>query len=62
MMSRASAGTFAAFFPNAPSVLQQKRKRASHGKDVAKCRAESPSADGNDAKALEDGPKAHDGF
>ena len=28
-MSRAPADTFAAFFPNAPSVLQQKRKRTS---------------------------------
>ena len=28
-MSRASAGSFAAFFPNAPSVLEKKRKRSS---------------------------------
>ena len=59
-MSRASAGTFAAFFPNAPSVLQQKRKRASHGRQNAKSSGQVSCADDINSKRLEDGSKLQD--
>ncbi|KAL9080111.1 MAG: hypothetical protein Q9157_001071 [Trypethelium eluteriae] len=42
-MSRASAGSFAAFFPNAPSVLEKKRKRSSS--EVIKAPSKSPALD-----------------
>ncbi|KAL9085503.1 MAG: hypothetical protein Q9165_007548 [Trypethelium subeluteriae] len=42
-MSRASAGSFAAFFPNAPSVLEKKRKRSSS--EAIKAPSKSPALD-----------------
>ena len=49
-MSRASAGSFAAFFPNAPSVLEKKRKRSSSQA------VEAPSKSSTSRLALEAAP------
>lgn len=59
-MSRASAGTFAAFFPNAPSVLQQKRKRASHGSQITKTSGHSSCTNITRSNSPEDGSKSQD--
>ena len=59
-MSRASAGTFAAFFPNAPSVLQQKRKRASHGSQITKSSEYSSCVDVVRSNSPQDGSKLQD--
>ena len=59
-MSRASAGTFAAFFPNAPSVLQQKRKRASHGSQIKKTNGHFSGTDIIRSNSPEEGSKLQD--